>query len=91
MFLAVVGVQSVLQRTRLATFCSTLTLFIILVLHQLMAFYFFFSEEVELQLVTELVAQHAAAEDEQPIYGEMWTYSSNYSSLLNSFPRMVSC
>ncbi|PWS21985.1 hypothetical protein DKP78_20735, partial [Enterococcus faecium] len=46
------------------------------------------SEDIELQLVTELVAQHTAAEGEQPIYGEMWTYNMN---LLSSLQPMVSC
>lgn len=52
-------------------------------------FHFFFSEDIELQLVTELVAQHTATEDEQPIYGDMWTY--NLSLLNSNVPRMVSC
>ncbi|XP_048124617.1 interferon regulatory factor 1b [Alosa alosa] len=40
------------------------------------------SEEIELQLVTELVSQHAM--EEQPIYGEMWTYNVG-----NTMPQLV--
>ncbi|XP_062392044.1 interferon regulatory factor 1b isoform X2 [Sardina pilchardus] len=38
--------------------------------------------EIELQLVTELVSQHAL--EEQPIYGDMWTYNTQ-----NPMPRLV--